>query len=268
MDSRLAAATPDARAGRQGEVHWLVLAVAVAALAALAVLVFALVPAIPQDPAYHGFADDRAWLGVPNFANVASNIPMLLLGASGVFSLSRVSPGLPMPACIAFSVAVILVGTGSGYYHYAPTRDTLVWDRLPMTVAFMTLFAIVIHDRLSVRLARWLLWPLVLAGVGSVLYWDWTELEGRGDLRLYGLVQFVPLLLVPAMLLTRPRGMLHTGWLWAMIGLYGAAKLAEQADAPILAVTGILSGHSLKHLLAAGAIYCALRAMHRRLRLP
>ncbi|MEO8223233.1 MAG: ceramidase domain-containing protein [Gammaproteobacteria bacterium] len=235
-------------------------AVVIATAVLVFILVFVLVPPIPQDPAYHLFADARTFFGVPNFANVASNLPLLLVGGLGVATLTRVSPGLPMPACIAFSVAAILVGIGSGYYHYAPTRDTLVWDRLPMTVAFMALFAIVIHDRLSVALARWLLWPLVLAGVGSVLYWDWTELQGRGDLRLYGLVQFLPLVLVPLLLLTRPRNTLHTEWLWAMIGLYVAAKLAEQADGLILVATGVISGHSLKHLLAAAAIYCALRA--------
>ena len=30
---------------------------------------------VPQDPAYHQFADARPWLGIPNFQNVASNLP-------------------------------------------------------------------------------------------------------------------------------------------------------------------------------------------------
>lgn len=234
----------------------------IAATLTVGVLVFLLVPPVPQDPAYHLFADSRTLMGVPNFGNVASNLPLLLAGIYGLATLHRLSPSLPLPAAITFCVAVILVGIGSAYYHYAPNSDTLVWDRLPMTVAFMALFAIVIHDRLSVRLARWLLWPLIVAGIGSVLYWDWTEIQGRGDLRLYGLVQFLPLLMIPAILLARPRGALHAAWLWAMIGIYVAAKLAEQADAAILTGNGVISGHSLKHLLAVAAIFCVLRAMH------
>ena len=33
-----------------------------------------LVDAIPQDPAYHLFADLRGCLGIPNFGNVVSNV--------------------------------------------------------------------------------------------------------------------------------------------------------------------------------------------------
>jgi hypothetical protein len=156
----------------------------------------------------------------------------------------------------------ILVGAGSAYYHYAPTSDTLVWDRLPMTVAFMGLFSIVVSDRISVSLGRWLLWPLVLAGVASVLYWDWTELQGRGDLRAYGLVQFLPMLLLPLLLITSRGNGLRATWLWATLMTYALAKLAEHFDAAIYAATSLLSGHSLKHLLGALAIFFVLKALH------
>ena len=237
--------------------HWLLAGVSAATLVAVLLL-----PPIPQDPAYHLFADRSVLLGVPNFWNVASNVPFLLVGAWGLAAIPRTVERVPRPAYVLFCVGVLLVGVGSAYYHWAPASSTLVWDRLPMTIAFMALFSIVIGDRLSAVLGRYLLWPLVLAGVVSVMYWDWTELKGQGDLRAYGLVQFLPMLLIPLMLVGA-RGSLRAAWLWATLGVYGLAKLAEHYDAAIHAATGVLGGHPLKHALAALAVLLALCSMHR-----
>ena len=35
-----------------------------------------------------------------------------------------------------FFLGLFLTGFGSGYYHWEPTNDTLVLDRLPMTILF------------------------------------------------------------------------------------------------------------------------------------
>lgn len=231
------------------------------AVAAAAVLATFLLPPVPQDPAYHAFADRSAQLGVPNFWNVVSNLPFLLVGAWGLSAAPAVQATIPRPTYLLFCLGVTLVGIGSAYYHYAPTSDTLVWDRLPMTIAFMALFSIVIGDRISALLGRRLLWPLVLAGVGSVMYWDWTELQGRGDLRAYGLVQFLPMVLIPLMLVMGKGRGLKASWLWATLATYVLAKLAEHFDRVIHVATGIVSGHTLKHLLGALAVFLALRAM-------
>ncbi|MEQ1803103.1 MAG: ceramidase domain-containing protein [Gammaproteobacteria bacterium] len=238
-------------------VRWLLLAVSV-----VAVGVALFLPPVPQDPAYHAFSDGAAAFGMPNFLNVASNLPFLLVGAWGLGTVPARLPAIPRPAYILFCLGVMLVGAGSAYYHYAPTSDTLVWDRLPMTIAFMALFSIVIGDRLSAPLGRRLLWPLVVAGILSVMYWDWTELQGRGDLRAYGLVQFLPMVLMPVMLLAEKGRGLRTPWLWATLGTYALAKVAEQFDAAVHTATGVLSGHTLKHLIGALAVFWALRAMH------
>jgi len=236
--------------------RWILLAVAAGAM----VVVF-LLPPIAQDPAYHSFSDTSTVLGVPNFWNVLSNAPFLLVGAWGLSVAPAAVPTIPRPAYLLFCLGVILVGFGSAYYHYAPTSDTLVWDRLPITLAFMALFAMVIGDRISPTLGRRLLWPLVLAGVAAVMYWDWTELKGQGDLRAYGLVQFLPMVLIPLMLVTDKGRGLKARWLWATLAAYGLAKLAEHYDRALHVATGLLSGHSLKHLLGALAVFLALQAM-------
>jgi hypothetical protein len=223
---------------------------------------------IPQPADYHAFADGRALLGVPNFADTLSNVPFLAVGLAGLFLLRRGVPpgGLPAlrPAYVTLFAGTALLGPGSAWYHLAPSNPTLTWDRLPMTVAFMSFLTIVIGEHVGVRLARRLHLPLLLAGVLSVVYWRATDSGDGGDLRPYVLVQFVPMLLVPATLLLYRCALEPTWHLWALVACYGAAKGLELADEPVLAATGFVGGHTLKHLASAAGLAFLLPALVRR----
>jgi len=215
---------------------------------------------IAQDPTYYLSADARLLFGVRNFWNVATNLPFLLAGAAGLAGAGRLASQDLRFHYLLFCTAVMLVALGSAYYHLDPSTPTLVWDRLPMTVAFMTLLSAVIADRVSWVAGRALLWPLVVIGVGSIAWWVRSEAAGAGDLRPYALVQFLPMLLIPLLILRRPGKGLSANRLWMALAAYVAAKLAEQFDAGVLAATGALSGHGLKHLLAALAAWWVVRA--------
>jgi hypothetical protein len=234
----------------------------------IAVIAAALLPPIAQDAGYHRFADQRTLFGIPYFADVLSNLPFIVVGALGLRTLS---PGCPpggltelMPAYRTFFAGMVLIGVGSLYYHFDPTNATLVWDRLPMTISFMAFFAAIVGEHLSATLGRRLLWPLIILGLGTVLYWHLTEAAGRGDLRPYGLVQFLPMALLPLLLLRHPSRLRGTRYLWAVLAAYALAKGAEAADERIFSLTGFISGHSLKHLLAASGGYAFLLALRRR----
>lgn len=231
--------------------------------------VFSLDP-IPQDPGYHVFGDRRTLLGLPNFFNVVSNLPFVMVGVTGVYVV-LVGTGSESPARLAFAVffvGIALVGCGSSYYHIMPNNATLVWDRLPMSIAFMALFAALIGEYVGVGLGKRLLFPLVATGVASVVYWDWTEGLGRGDLRFYALVQFLPLILIPVILFTRrARFTRGTDYGWAL-GFYVLAKVAEHLDAELYSLGQLLSGHTIKHVLAALGAYWLLRMLERREKLP
>jgi hypothetical protein len=218
-------------------------------------------PPVPQDPAYHAFADQRTMFGIANFWNVVTNLPFIVVGVFGLGRLSRVPHDSLRLPCLLLSLGVILVGLGSAWYHHRPSTATLVWDRLPMTITFMALFSLVVSDRVSACLGRILLWPLVGAGCASVAYWYWTELHHQGDLRAYAVVQFLPLLLMPSMLLTSRGRWLSTGWLWGVLSAYLLAKVAEIHDGILYDFTGFGSGHSLKHVLAAAAVLMAILAV-------
>lgn len=215
-----------------------------ASLAAIALGSFALLFALPpitQDPAYHAFADTRVWLGVPNFLNVASNAVFLVVGAVGI----RVA--YQQPAWLVLFAGVFSVGIGSAYYHWQPSDTTLVWDRLPMTVGFMGLFAAVIGESVDARLGRVMLAPAVVIGLASVLWWVWFD-----DLRFYGWVQFVPLVTILMVLALFDAKFTHRSLVVVALGWYALAKMLEHLDADVFAVTGgAVSGHTLKHLSAA-----------------
>ncbi len=234
---------------------WIVLTVA-----AVGVIGSLFVPRIPQDPAYHQFVDDRTLLGIPNFWNVVTNIPFVLVS---IFGLARLSKVVTLRSgYLIVCIGIVLVAVGSSYYHYAPSTTSLVWDRLPMTLVFMALFSTIIEDRVSRRAGKALLWPLIVVGAASVGYWYLSESQGSGDLRPYGLVQFLPLLLIPLILILFPSGALRLSFLWWTLVTYALSKVAEHFDLRIFEITGMISGHSIKHLLAALAILFFVLAYH------
>lgn len=227
------------------------------AVAGIGIAAAALVQPIPQDLRYHMFADTRMLLSIPNFWNVVSNVPFVFAGAAGLlFAGSGLRDGLSpwlRPAYVVFFAGVLMTAFGSVWYHLAPDNRTLVWDRLPMTLAFMGLFTIIIGEHVSAPRARKLLLPLLIAGALSVAYWTMTEALGRGDLRPYALVQFLPIVLIPLILLMYRSQFDRTAFIWWAVALYAASKLLEHYDHSIFALGGVISGHSLKHIVAAMA---------------
>lgn len=149
---------------------------AVFVIAAL-IVAFGLEP-IAQDPAYHRYADTRALFGIPNAWNVLSNLPLLGVGLTGLVLLGRLRGDVPRAPYVVLFTGIALTGIGSMYYHLTPDNETLVWDRLPMVIGFAGFFCSAVAELVSRRLANALLGPLVLAGIGSVLYWIATERAG------------------------------------------------------------------------------------------
>jgi hypothetical protein len=133
-----------------------------------------------------------------------------------------------------------------------------------MTVAFMGLLDAMLTERVGLRTGRRLLAPLLVTGIASVWYWEWTESRGAGDLRFYALVQFGSLTLVLLLLLLYPPSYRGTGYLLAGLGAYGLSKLLEGADYQIFAAGRIVSGHTLKHLAAAAGAACVVALLRRR----
>jgi len=239
------------------------------------IVVFVQAP-MAQPLAYHLMADRRSFIGIPNGLNVISNLPFAVVGWLGlVVTLGRGSGGTPpfsdswerWPYAALFA-GVTLTAVGSSYYHLAPDNARLVWDRLPMAVGFMGLLSALVAERVSLTAGRWLFAPLLGVGAASVVFWYWSELQGMGDLRFYFLVQFGSLLLVALILLLYPVRYAGTAYLVAALAMYAAAKGFELADQRIFMLGQIVSGHTLKHLAAAGGVACLVGMLRARSRPP
>ena len=236
-----------------------------------ALLYFALVPPISQDPAYHLFADTRVFMGIPNFMNVISNLPFLAVGLWGWLLLNRRrlvhDNEENYPVYAIFFIGLILTAFGSAYYHWNPCNNTLVWDRLPMTLSFTAFFVAILSEHVKPGIERRILYPLIVLGLFSVIYWYLTERWLSGDLRLYVLIQFAPLFLIPGVCIKfRSRFTRHRD-IYLVMGFYGLAKIAEYFDRPIFDWTKI-SGHTWKHLTAALGAFWVLRMLRLRSKLP
>ena len=234
-------------------------------LAAATAIALALHGTIPQPLDYHAFADARGWLGLPNAANVLSNLPFALIGTWGLWRLSATQRCPARAAWRCFCAALACTGLGSAIYHWAPANASLVLDRLPIAWACAALLCAFLSERID---AAWgqasTLCGAFIAATASVAWWWLSERQGHGDLRPYLYLQFLPMLLVPAALCMKLRVQNHSGvpdgaW-WAVLALYAAAKLMEFADHSVFDAIAFTSGHTVKHLLAAAAALCVVRA--------
>lgn len=225
--------------------------VILAAISICTVVLIALLDPISQNLDYHRFIDTRPFAGIPNFLNVYSNLPFLVVGIFGLRLCLRDNPNQQNLTWGVFFFGVLLVGLGSSYYHLNPNNSTLVWDRLPMTIGFMGLFVALLSEWFSKKL-NLLLLPMCLLGIYSVYYWHQTD-----DLRLYAWIQFFPLLfIVLAGLLFKPN-IPHVKFIYFGLVCYAISKLLEHYDSfTHVLSTKIISGHTLKHFAAAYATYC------------
>ena len=232
-------------------------------------LVFSLLHPFPQPQSYHSFADRRGFLGIPNFGDVASNVPFAIVGvwgiiflASGAASAHFIDQRERWPYLIAF-LGLTLTFVGSSYYHLHPDNARLVWDRLPMTLVFMSIVSAIIVERISVRAGLWLLPLLLLIGIASVFQWYASELRGAGDLRIYAAVQAYSAVVLLVALLFPSRYSRGSDFA-VVVGFYALAKALELLDKSIFDSGHVVSGHTLKHLAAAAAGYWILRMLQKR----
>lgn len=205
---------------------------------------------IAQSQAYHAFADRRLLAGIPNAMDVLSNLAFLVAGAYGLWTVARgravVRERWETTGWVIVFAGVVATAAGSAWYHVAPDDPSLAWDRLPMTIVFAAFAALVLGERVAPALGRTALVPFLVTGVASVAVWRWN-----GDLRMYAAVQYLPMLAIFLALLLLPSRYDRVRELWVAVGWYAVAKICEWLDGPIYDLTGLVSGHTMKHVAAA-----------------
>jgi hypothetical protein len=204
-------------------------------LAGLLVAAMAIHGPIAQLPNYHAFADQRTLSGIPHAGDVLSNLGFLRAAAWGAWR----ARGKASAAQAVFLASLALTAAGSTWYHLAPDNARLVWDRLPIALACGALLAGALPRQ---RLAL----PMLLAGAVLSVWW-WVE---SGDLRPYLLLQVAPLVLIPVLQWQDGVPAAQRRAFGLAVVLYVLAKLCEVGDQTLFDALGVVSGHTLKHLLA------------------
>ena len=254
---------------------------------AIALLVACLGPAVAQHAHYHAFADQRTGWGVPFAMDVLSNLPFAVAGLWGLMALrrlpadteSRARPtsavaAQPMqqpsaqPALAAlFFIGLLVTAACSSFYHWQPDNAGLVIDRLGMVVAFAGLLGLAVADRISGRAGLATAATVLALGPLSVMVWATS-----GNLLPWVVLQAGGMLLIGLLAVCRAtRKPVPGAWgipLAAVIALYALAKVLELGDHPVFELTHhLVSGHSLKHIVAALAAWPLIRVMHNHARI-
>jgi len=210
---------------------------------------------IPQLAHYHDFADQSHWLCIPHSVDVLSNLGFVLVAAIGFYYVALSSQQMlranSFSAYCVFIVSLLLTAAGSWFYHLAPDDTRLFWDRLPIALACASLMCAVRAENVpgiaQLRLFTELSVALAFA-VFSVFWWKWTS-----DLRPYLLLQGLSVILIPAWQMIWRAPVSDRIAFGVAMTLYVFAKIAELSDSAIWNLTHVVSGHSIKHLLAASA---------------
>lgn len=217
-------------------------------------------------PHGHPFVDARMFWGIPNFMDVLSNVPLLLAGLLGVGVLqvrrgTQILPAVQL-AMTVFFVGLMLTGLGSAWYHWAPDAQGLVLDRLGMAVTFAGALALAVSERVSVAAASVTLrMSLMVALLSAVMplshdnVWPWA------------VVQFGGMALMGWLSMQKPVAGAMGVRIGVLLALYAVAKLFELGDQAIFHATGeLVSGHTLKHLVAALAVLPVVMAVRQNAR--
>ncbi|KAF3447533.1 hypothetical protein FNV43_RR12719 [Rhamnella rubrinervis] len=233
-------------------------------------LLFMLVtPKISHSPKHHLYADMRNFLGVPNTLNVITNFPFLVVGVLGfVFCIRgdffNISLRGEVWGWALFYAGTAWVAYGSAYYHLKPGDSRVMWDTLPMMVAYSSLFSSFLVERVGKKIGLSCLFALLFAALLSTAYE-----RTYNDLRLCMMFQLIPCIAIPGMTYVfRPKYSHSKYWLWAT-GVYLLAKFEAAADRKIYRANRyLISGHSLHHLcLAIVPFLLSIMLMHRSIKL-
>lgn len=213
---------------------------------------------------YHAFADQSTWLGIDHAMDVLSNFGFLAVGLWALFFLfsrPQCIDSNNKPALTVFALSVLATAWCSSYYHLAPDDTRLFWDRLPIAIACASLLSLIrAACFVSPKQARLELIGFCVFAFASVWWWQQTS-----DLRPYLSLQVLAITLPPVWQWLYGRPSRERVWFAVAIACYVLAKCVEMADASILSATAMVSGHTIKHVLAAFAAYFILKA---QLKLP
>jgi hypothetical protein len=220
-------------------------------------------PSVAQPSHYHEFADQRSWGWLPHAMDVISNMPFALWGMVGVWALlwavrARAVSGAAAAMAALFFGGLWVTTAVSAAYHLQPDDAGLVWDRAGMVLAFAGLLGLAVMHAVSARAGLALAAAVLVLGPLSVLGWSLS-----GDVLPWAVLQFGGMALILGCAFVRPAHARGLPVRWGLlIAIYALAKLLELGDHAVYEWTGqLVSGHSLKHVVASFAAWPVVSAL-------
>lgn len=222
---------------------------------------------VPLSAQVHRHADERSLLDMPGATNVWVNLVMFAAGAWGwcATRASRWPAQLRTPWQL-FHLCAMLSALASGLYHSGTGDALFVLTHVFTAAGFMMLTLGMLAERVHSRFGSLMACVLVLSGIamtGLVMLFGPSGQNGL-DMRPLLLQEVIPVLVIPAGILSLP-GRFTQAFDWVVVlTLYALAKLLESSDALVPEMSGWISGHTLMHLMLATAVgrmaYCAALA--------
>jgi hypothetical protein len=217
-------------------------------------LIAVLAPPVVLPDHYHQFIDSRAWWGIPNAMDVLSNGAFAAVGAWCISRLSHADRRAIAQTPVLYAAALIVgmglwfTSVGSGIFHWQPNTAGLALDRMAMSVIFAGLLGMAVAHHISERAGLvTMVLVLTLAPVAAAVAW-FTD-----NATPWGVVQYGGMALLLALALVGVRSSRMA--LVKVLLIYVVAKMLEMGDEAIWHITnGLVSGHPLKHLVAAVAV--------------
>lgn len=234
------------------------------AIGAFVLAVFAIAgPHVGNPVGYHHFVDERSWFAVPHAGDVLSNVAFLVAGVVGMRSLWRLPArsltNMERAMAALFFAGLMATSACSSWYHLHPDDARLMVDRSGMAIAFAGMVGLAVTTRVGERAGA-------LTGLGLLLIAPWTiHISASGELLPWAVLQFGGMAALCALACLRPLSIaLAPSWI-AIALIYAVAKVAELGDAAVFEVTGhVVSGHTLKHVIAAFAAWPLIAALNAR----
>lgn len=218
-------------------------------------------PQIAQPANQHAFADQRIWRGIPFAMDVVSNLSFAWWGIAGLACLYGLIERMPInrehTLTGLFFLGLVCTSAASSWYHLQPDDAGLSIDRVGMVLAFAGLLGLSIAGRVSRRAGVAMALAILILGPLSIWFWLVS-----GNVLAWLVIQFGGMCLMLWMAVIKPLpGALGVRW-GVVVAVYAVAKLLELTDHQIYEMTGhLVSGHSLKHLVASFAAWPVVAAV-------